>query len=330
MQWKQAGKTSLIALGVAGLQGCAPASKTSDFGVPLPPVWQNRAAYDAAHPDRIQSPAVTSPDTTDQALTGYDDVELAAWPAKPGLVQDQAAGSLWLSHPTLPVPSYVEVTRLDTGRTVLARVSLRAPSAKPMVIVLSEGLRRQLALGSGGQAAFRIRRVNPPEADRAALRLGQPAAERIDTPEFLLAVLRKQAASLPDIRTREVRSAAARVTTPPATVAEWETAGQSRNPQIFAEAPAPNLNPVRKAERQMSPAPSASRNAAVQSGWYVQIAALLNADNARLLARRIGGGVRHNDGYYRVLAGPFSSMEEARTVLGRLAMKGYPDARITR
>lgn len=95
-----------------------------------------------------------------------------------------------LSHKTLPLPSYVELTSLDTGRTILARVERRGPMTASRIVGLSQGAARELGVGEG--APVRVRRVNAPEYERAALRSGQPAGSRLDTPDTLLAVLRKQ------------------------------------------------------------------------------------------------------------------------------------------
>jgi len=65
------------------------------------------------------------------------------------------------AHKTLPLPSYVEVTALDTGKTILVRVERRGPMTNDRVIELSPGAVAQL--GVGEKAPVRIRRVNPPE-----------------------------------------------------------------------------------------------------------------------------------------------------------------------
>ncbi|MBB3032867.1 SPOR domain-containing protein [Alteriqipengyuania lutimaris] len=94
------------------------------------------------------------------------------------------------SHKTLPLPSYVELTSLDTGKTILARVERRGPMTSSRIVGLSQGAARELDAGEG--TPIRIRRVNAPEFERARLRAGEPAGNRLDTPDTLLAVLRKQ------------------------------------------------------------------------------------------------------------------------------------------
>lgn len=100
----------------------------------------------------------------------------------------------WITaaHTTLPLPTYVEVTALDTGRTILVRVNDRGPFARGRIIDLSRGAAEQLGMRKPGVAAVRVRRVDPPEKDRARLRKGKPAADRPTVSGATLANLRAQ------------------------------------------------------------------------------------------------------------------------------------------
>lgn len=82
------------------------------------------------------------------------------------------------AHKTLPLPSYVEVTALATGRTILLRINDRGPFHPGRIIDLSRGAAESLGILRDGQARVRVRRVDPPESDRAALRAGRSAAPR--------------------------------------------------------------------------------------------------------------------------------------------------------
>jgi rare lipoprotein A len=93
------------------------------------------------------------------------------------------------AHHTLPMPSYVEVTSLTSGRTILVRVERRGPMDSTHAIELSPAAIAQLGLSSDGRAPVRVRRVNPLETERALLRSGMNAPERMVTPKPLLAVL---------------------------------------------------------------------------------------------------------------------------------------------
>lgn len=112
----------------------------------------------------------------------YDSVGYAALDA--GLGE-----GVTLAHKTLPVPSYVEVTSLETGKTILARVERRGPMTASRIAALSPAAQAQLGAIDG--TPVRVRRVNPPEFERAELRAGRLGPERLETPQSLLAVLKK-------------------------------------------------------------------------------------------------------------------------------------------
>ena len=97
-----------------------------------------------------------------------------------------------IAHKTLPLPSYAEITALDTGRTILVRVERRGPMRNDRLVELSPGAAAQLGVPGQMQVPIRIRRVNPPEVERAMLRRGERVAERMDTPPGLLVVLRRK------------------------------------------------------------------------------------------------------------------------------------------
>ena len=101
----------------------------------------------------------------------------------------------WITaaHTTLPLPTYVEVTSLQTGRRIIVRVNDRGPFIKgPRIIDLSRGAAAQLGIKATGHAAVRVRMANPSERDRERLRHGKPAAELPPVPEPILSNLRGQ------------------------------------------------------------------------------------------------------------------------------------------
>jgi rare lipoprotein A len=101
----------------------------------------------------------------------------------------------WITaaHTTLPLPTYVEVTSLQTGRRIIVRVNDRGPFIKgPRIIDLSRGAAAQLGIKAIGYAAVRVRVANPSEKDRERLRHGKPAADLPPVPEPILQNLRGQ------------------------------------------------------------------------------------------------------------------------------------------
>jgi rare lipoprotein A len=97
------------------------------------------------------------------------------------------------AHTTLPLPTYVEVTSLQTGRRIIVRINDRGPFIKgPRIIDLSRGAAVELGVKAIGNAAVRVRVVDPGEKDRERLRHGKPAAALPRVPEPILQNLRAQ------------------------------------------------------------------------------------------------------------------------------------------
>lgn len=93
-----------------------------------------------------------------------------------------------VTHPSLPAGSFVEVTALDTGRTIAAMVV--GPYRGRGVIGLSPDAAQALAVTD--DAAVRVRSVTPSPQDQAALRRGDAASARLDAPPALLTALRRK------------------------------------------------------------------------------------------------------------------------------------------
>jgi len=95
------------------------------------------------------------------------------------------------AHPTLPIPSFVRVTNLDNGRSMIVRVNDRGPYARGRLIDLSIGAAKALGFYGDGLAHVRVEYVGraPLEGsdDRAllaTLREGRPAQP---SPQLMLA-----------------------------------------------------------------------------------------------------------------------------------------------
>lgn len=131
-------------------------------------------------PFAVGQTTYTPADTMNFDAVGYADV---------GPAEGSAISA---AHHTLPLPSYVEVTALESGRTVLVRVERRGPMTSNRLIQLSPAAAAQLGLADPDRSPVRVRRVNPPESERAQLRAGGMAPERMPTPKPLLAVLMRR------------------------------------------------------------------------------------------------------------------------------------------
>lgn len=263
------------------------------------------------------------PDYDDVGYAGWVGDELAGRPTANGEPFDPAGISA--AHKTLPLPSYVEVTALDTGRTILVRVNDRGPMVSDRLIDLSRGAAEQLGV-RGGVAAVRVRRTNPPLAERAQLRAGRAVPERIATPDSLLVILRNKLKALPAPKNAPTAAAPARPgpsarPAKPATPAPQPSGddrfiveGPGARP---APAPAPAPAPVAK------PAPAAE-------AYIVQVAAFSSEARARSVAKSAGGTVSRAGNLWRVRVGPFASQSDAQAALARVKGKGFRDAVVMR
>jgi rare lipoprotein A len=138
------------------------------------------------YPVRIGRPyTVRGVTYTPVAAPGYEAVGLASWYGnesgnRTANGEKFRAKAITGAHTTLPLPSYVEVTALATGRTTLVRVNDRGPFARGRIIDLSRGAARLLGVTDDSAAAVHLRVVNPPEKDRERLRKGKAATRRPD------------------------------------------------------------------------------------------------------------------------------------------------------
>lgn len=94
---------------------------------------------------------------------GYDQTGLASWYGADFHGRKTANGEIFdrhaltAAHPTLPLPSYVYVTNLENGRTLLLRVNDRGPYAHDRILDLSQTAARLLGSEEKGIARVRVR-----------------------------------------------------------------------------------------------------------------------------------------------------------------------------
>ena len=66
------------------------------------------------------------------------------------------------AHKTLPIPTWVEVTRLDNGQRIIVRVNDRGPFVDGRIIDLSYGAARELDMIEDGTARVEVRALGVP------------------------------------------------------------------------------------------------------------------------------------------------------------------------
>jgi rare lipoprotein A len=295
-----------------------------------------------------------------QDVISYDEVGYASFYGDELSGQQTANGEVFMpsgisaAHKTLPMPSYAEVTALDTGRTILVRINDRGPFANDRLIDLSRAAADQLGISGQGVASVRVRKVNPPEQERAVLRSGQKAAERIDTPDSLLRVLRAKLDKMP----RPSSAPRVAAVTPSANPAASETPsrpapqagvdgrfiregnGQSRQAVSVRPSPKPAANSAQQSSqqdgrfvREGASAPSSRREIQTVPGSYnIQLASFSSRTRAEDLARKVGATVQSNTSgdLFRVRYGPYPTEADAQRGLETARQRGYSQAKIFR
>ncbi|WP_108810004.1 septal ring lytic transglycosylase RlpA family protein [Sphingorhabdus sp. Alg231-15] len=285
---------------------------------------------------------------TPEDVASYDTVGYASWYGDELAGNSTANGERFnpngisAAHKTLPLPSYVEVTALDTGRTILVRVNDRGPFANDRLIDLSHGAAKQLGIDQQGVAGVRVRKVNPNEQERVVLRNGGVATERIGTPDSLLTILRKNLAKLPT-----PDAVARRASTPaPTVVANKSGIGASyvptsgaapvkpgaRDGKFIIEGTEQQAKTSKPTKKRTAKRASISKAQKTAGGYAVQVAAFGNKNRADALARKIGARV-FSDGtgrIWRVRYGPYATDNEAKAGLAQARKRGYSEARILR
>jgi len=245
--------------------------------------------------------------TSDSGADRYDEVGYATWYGDEVGAARTASGAKFdpnaftAAHRTLPMGSFVEVTSLQTGRTILVQVNDRGPSDRGLLIDLSHAVAQ--SLGISGRAAVRVRRVTATPDDDAAIRAGRPGAPRLDTPPALLAGLKQRLNGAPP-----------------------EVAPRLPKPVITDTVrPAPIPKPGRK-----TPPASAPASPVAGPAYYVQVAAFSTQQRARTLAQSMAGSVQAGGALWRVRLGPYANMREAAQARDGAAKRGYADARVVR
>ena len=129
------------------------------FGEPVP---KGGGTYKLGEPYQVDGQWFTP-----QEDPGYDRIGDASYYAYEFHGRRTANGEIFdmmaltAAHPTLPLPSYVYVTNLQNGRTLLLRVNDRGPYARDRVIDVSKTAARHLGFEMRGTTRVRVRYAGP-------------------------------------------------------------------------------------------------------------------------------------------------------------------------
>jgi rare lipoprotein A len=233
--------------------------------------------------------------------------------------------ALTAAHRTLPMPSIVEVTNLDTGRSIQLRVNDRGPYARDRILDVSRRAAQLLGFENAGTARVRVQLLQQQtlQAQLLAQRNGGPDVE---APTQLAA-----AEPVAVVNTQPLAPPAGAAPRP--SVAD--ASAVSPQPAPAPRAATSHLALVSPAEAATPKAPSVKPMPA-NSKMYIQAGAFSRRENAENLKAKLAqfGNVNidtarvNGADIYRVRIGPIATTREADRLLGDVVNSGVPEARL--
>ena len=256
----------------------------------------------------------------------YDETGIASWYGPGFHGKYTANGELYdqnamtAAHRTLPMPSLVQVTNLENGRSVKVRVNDRGPFAHGRIIDMSKRAAELLGFTNQGTAKVRVQILEPESRQLAMLASGGTAGGAPPPPAVPVEDVAVQ--ELPPVggaaaQPAPVRTAAAEPAQTGATLSDAEPQ-RLRTATLAAPEPVVTQVPVRRTDIY------------VQAGAFTQV-----ANAVRLRARlsslgnvQISKALVGQDAFYRVRLGPVAGVEQADRMLELLLDNGFNDARV--
>ena len=185
----------VLLLSLLVLQGCSllrrgpEATPKPPAGVPKPP--RDLASIPDAVPRAEPRSRYGNPETYEvfgkkyrvmKSARGHVERGLASWYG-PGFHAERTSSgepynmySMTAAHKTLPIPSYVRVTHLGNGRSIVVRVNDRGPFVGNRIIDLSYTAAYKLGMIGTGTAPVEIRVLQPGDASSGRVTAATPVA----------------------------------------------------------------------------------------------------------------------------------------------------------
>ncbi len=272
---------------------------------------------------------------------GYKERGLASWygaafhgkRTSSGVPYDMHA--MTAAHKSLPIPTYVRVTNMNTGRSTIVKVNDRGPFKDGRIIDLSQAAAKELGVIAAGTAPVEVEALPPyqylpgfaPGTTYLADSARDPGRARIASrPETAAPVARPTPAATPTVVALQEPMPAA-----PAPIARRplpagpSVAGGPMAPR--ASLPALALTSVPLPQPAVAAAPVAEPSAA--GTVFLQVGAYNQWDNAEAVRQRVQSQLGApasiaSEGYiHRVRVGPFLDPHQARSMAGQIAGLGF-------
>jgi rare lipoprotein A len=336
----------LVALGFI-LAGCSSSGPQSSE--------HHSAGYHRGQPSyKVGSPyQINGKWYTPQVDYSYDETGLASWYGAAFDGQATANGEIFnlnelsAAHKTLPLPSVVEVTNLQNGRSLRLRVNDRGPYVDRRILDVSRRAAQLLGFEMAGTTSVRVRilkdeSIQVAEAAKhgqsgsvqfAAAAAAPPPRPVPPPPPLMISPPPSQFAAAPPPEPapppmREPPPQLAMAAAPPPQ--QFDTP-RSRWPSLISPAHAETLpTPSAVSPHAMAMAGSTSGRIFIQAGAFAMPenaqrvrARIAVLGNAQVVPAQVNGTA-----LYRVRVGPFANEAEADRLLSKIVGSGYPTARI--
>jgi rare lipoprotein A len=296
----------------------------------------------------------------------YDESGLASWYG-PGFHGKKTANgetfdthAMTAAHPTLPMPSLVEVTNTANNKSVIVRVNDRGPFAKNRIIDLSKAAAEEIGMISTGTAKVRVRYLPQETETYIASRGGsmdqiRMANAKANSNMTVAALADTPVAAGPTAQTAPVYSVGSsslssllvssahadddvsRLQPPPPMDTNAYVASLSNAPAVQEVASLAPTNLPASVPIGRAPNDYVSDPRERAGSIYVQVGAFGVEENARKTANQLAmyGSASvfpitaNGRSLYRVRLGPMASRSAAQYSLEKVMEAGFKDARIT-
>jgi rare lipoprotein A len=154
------------------LAGCGSAVPSRSASTEVVPRVESRSKYGNPHSYVVYGKRYY----VRQSAYGYRERGIASWYGPKFHGKRTSSGETYdmyamtAAHKTLPLPSYVKVTNLDNGRSLILRVNDRGPFVKNRLIDLSYSAARELDILGTGTGLVEVEAIDPRGPTQAAAR----------------------------------------------------------------------------------------------------------------------------------------------------------------
>jgi rare lipoprotein A len=227
--------------------------------------------------------------------------------------------SMSAAHPVLPIPSYVRVTNVASGKSVIVRVNDRGPFIDSRLIDLSYTAAYKLGVLAGGSAVVEVESILPDASGPRGTAYAKAPSPPPAPPTIALATSRPSGPSVAEL---------ANAPDPILAIAAAATEAQPIAAPLSE--PTPQSAPPATTVTTTVATTTVTRGAlAPSNAVYLQLGAFGSRENAESYLARAKVQVDWltqmlhlvpRDGMYRVQAGPYASAAEARQAAERVAI----------